>query len=383
MTYIADNGKSPRICPISMQDVLVVGLGAVGAVSAYILKNSGIARVTAVARSNYSIVQDRGIDIKSGRFGDQLRWKPDRLWTSVAEAADTQYTYVVVVTKCLPDVFKTSELLEPLIHAPFKDQPIYVLVQNGLGIETDLYQAVKHAGHQPRIISVAMFVLANQIGPNIIQLGDQEQYVCGVYRPNDFTTSVNSEEELRILKGFGEIIVKGGGSIDIVPEIQRRKFVKNMTNVVLAAICLLTRYTLPSVFRRPPSAEENYTPYYFPGTQPLLEENTIPMMRGMVRELVTLGRALGFPDSEDGVPADSADRLIQFSRDTYSPASSFHKASTLVDCEKDVPMEVEVIWGSVVRLARERQVDMPRVEMAYSLLLVMQNQILRKASELT
>ncbi len=94
---------------------------------------------------------------------------------SVAEAADTQYTYVVIVTKCLPDVFKTSELLAPLIHAPFKDQPIYVLVQNGLGIETDLYQAVKHAGHQPRIISVAMFVLANQIGPNIIQLGD---HVC-------------------------------------------------------------------------------------------------------------------------------------------------------------------------------------------------------------
>lgn len=40
-------------------------------------------------------------------------------------------------------------------------------------------------------------------------------------------------------------------------------------------------------------------------------------------------------------------------------------------------MEIEVIWGSVVRLAQERHLILPRVEMAYSLLVVLQNQTLR------
>ncbi len=44
-------------------------------------------------------------------------------------------------------------------------------------------------------------------------------------------------------------------------------------------------------------------------------------------------------------------------------------------------MEIDVIWGSVVRLARERRVAIPRIEMAYSLLVVMQNQILRQRAE--
>lgn len=44
-------------------------------------------------------------------------------------------------------------------------------------------------------------------------------------------------------------------------------------------------------------------------------------------------------------------------------------------------MEIEVIWGSVVRLGRKYGVAMPRVDMAYALLLVVQNQILRQKEE--
>jgi len=68
----------------------------------------------------------------------------------------------------------------------------------------------------------------------------------------------------------------------------------------------------------------------------------------------------------------------------------------LLDVERGQPIEVEVIFGEVVRMAREREVDIPvghfygcgfdkdlidllkRVEMMYALLLVVQNQILCK-----
>jgi 2-dehydropantoate 2-reductase len=41
---------------MSTKDVLLVGLGAVGTIYAYILQSSKLARVTVVARSNYDIV---------------------------------------------------------------------------------------------------------------------------------------------------------------------------------------------------------------------------------------------------------------------------------------------------------------------------------------
>jgi len=85
----------------------------------------------------------------------------------------------------------------------------------------------------------------------------------------------------------------------------------------------------------------------------------------------------------------------------YAKADSTHVPSMLLDAERGQPIEVEVISGEVVRMAKERQVDMPvsiattdnvprrstwffltsviqRVEILYSLLLVGQNQVLRK-----
>ncbi|KAF9033918.1 6-phosphogluconate dehydrogenase C-terminal domain-like protein [Hymenopellis radicata] len=363
--------------------ILIIGLGAVGTMYALIIKSSGLAHVTVVARSNYAVVKEHGLNIKSRKFGDHVGFQPDRLCSSVSEAADTTYDYVLVVTKCVPEVITTSKLLEPFLLPSYAEafaQPTYVLLQNGLQIERELYDAIKSIGHIPRIISVAVFILTNQSSPNVVEHDQTEKFVCGVYRPDDFTTSANSESELCVLNGLADIIVRGGGVVEVVPEIQRRKFHKNMYNIVFASICLLTRFPLTAIFRAPPTGEEVYEPYAFPATQPLLESHTVALMHSIFKELLDLARSLGFPDSEDGIPASVQDEAIKFTRESHSTPWSFHKPSTLLDCEKDSPMEIEVIWGSVVRLATERKVDIPRVEMAYGLLLVMQNQILRKIS---
>lgn len=51
--------------------------------------------------------------------------------------------------------------------------------------------------------------------------------------------------------------------------------------------------------------------------------------------------------------------------------------STQRDCASNLPMEVEIILGSVVRLAEKFKVDIPRIRMAYAMILVKQNQIFR------
>lgn len=92
---------------------------------------------------------------------------------SVAEAADRSYDYVFICTKAVPDLVKTSELLSPFLEPSYTNryvQPNYVLIQNGLGVELDLYLAIETLGQaKPRIISSAVYIGANLRSANDVE----------------------------------------------------------------------------------------------------------------------------------------------------------------------------------------------------------------------
>ena len=94
---------------------------------------------------------------------------------SVAEAADKQYSYVIVATKVIPELTKTSKILEPLLSPPYTQnftQPTYVLFQNGLNVEVDLYLALTKIGNgHPRILSAALWILTNLGLDNSVEHG--------------------------------------------------------------------------------------------------------------------------------------------------------------------------------------------------------------------
>lgn len=57
-------------------NVLLVGSGGVGTMAAYALEKGGKASVTAVLRSNYKVVNEKGFDINSIQHGEARSWKP-------------------------------------------------------------------------------------------------------------------------------------------------------------------------------------------------------------------------------------------------------------------------------------------------------------------
>lgn len=95
---------------------------------------------------------------------------------SVAEAADCAYSYVIITTKSVPEVAKTSAILAPLFSSEYTSkfpQPAYVFVQNGLNVEVDTYHAVKALGQgEPRIIGCAVYCLTNLLAPNVVEHAD-------------------------------------------------------------------------------------------------------------------------------------------------------------------------------------------------------------------
>lgn len=61
----------------SKANVLLIGSGGVGTMGAYALESGGKAAVTAVLRSNYKIVEEKGFKINSIEHGSDIEgFKP-------------------------------------------------------------------------------------------------------------------------------------------------------------------------------------------------------------------------------------------------------------------------------------------------------------------
>ncbi|KAI5893527.1 6-phosphogluconate dehydrogenase C-terminal domain-like protein [Schizophyllum commune H4-8] len=368
-----------------VKDVLLIGFGAVGAVYSLILQNSGKVNLTVVARSNYEAIKNEGVHFKSEKFGHINGWKPHRVVNSVEAAADRAYSHVFIAAKCVPEVLPNSKLVAPLLADDYTSrfaQPIYVLLQNGWNFERELYDRLKGLGRgEPRIVSAALYIWTNMQGANVVRHSALERIVLGMYRYEDYTTTINSPEERAVLGDLNEILTAGGSTVEVVTEIQRRKYAKNMLNINFAGYACLTRYTLMAIFRPPPSdPSQQYSPYVDPSTVNRIEEYTIPAMTSLLHELIKFARVLGFPDGPDGIPSSMVEEAMQSTREAHATPEAAHIPSTLLDIEKGRPIEVEVIWGELIRTARARGVDMPRAETIYSMLLVVQKKLLRERS---
>lgn len=81
-----------------------------------------------------------------------------------------------MATKAIPELTRTPRLLESLLSTPYTDkfeQPTYVLLQNGLNVEVDLYNAAKGLGQGiPKIVSAAVWIGTNLAAPNVVKHGD-------------------------------------------------------------------------------------------------------------------------------------------------------------------------------------------------------------------
>ncbi|KAG8890601.1 hypothetical protein FRB98_007155 [Tulasnella sp. 332] len=334
---------------ISMEEVLVVGWGAVGILFGYILHHSGKVRLTVVARSNYQAAKNGQIHINSHQFGTVTDFKPER-----AEAADRQYAFVVVAAKALPDVLPTSKLLEPFLSLSYTFlQPTYVLLQNGLGVETDLYQSLEQrkSSPSPHIITTAVYCAANLIGNAMQHPANIPKLELGFFPPKMEGAKTTEVEPNLVV--FQSLIEAGGGVATIEDNIQAVKFRKNIWNAAFAPMSCFTR--VPPAF---------YT------ATPALWEKVVPLLRETGEEIVAVGRALGY--SEIYLPADVVEGFLDWNIATFKDVKSQHKPSTLLDIEVNKPFEVEAIVGEVVRAGKRLGVPIPKTEAIYIMLSVMQ-----------
>lgn len=326
-------------------DICLVGFGAIGAIYAYALEKSNGARVTAVCRSNYHTLRDDGLEIISHKFGSTQGWKPFRIVKTVDEAADRHYPFVICATKCVPEVIKTSEILAPLISPLLSSNTVFLLIQNGVGIEDDLREALQSRGFTNTIMSACAWVDVTMVdaGRKVTQYGT-ERLTIGYHQPHADSAQAALDQITKLLSEGGCTPEPVGGDIDVA------RWRKVLWNASFSTLCTLSRCTVGELLR---------------------VESGRKALEDIIAEVLVVARA--------NLPHQAAlslpDIVIREIIDHESPESTF-KPSMLVDLEAGRPMEIEAIQGGVLKRARAAGVPAPRLEVLYAGLCVVQKVLL-------
>ncbi|QRV90533.1 2-dehydropantoate 2-reductase [Ceratobasidium sp. AG-Ba] len=312
-----------------MANYLVFGLGGIGAVHALALHRAGKA-VSAVARSNIDSVKQHGLTVKSGVWGDSTVQFADVYTSTSAQTssgnARPTWDYVIVTTKALPNSSPSlPELLEPFIT---DEKTSIVLVQNGVGIE----DGVRARWPKNTILSCVTWVGATQVSPGVVEHPRGVKDEIGL-----FTSELDPAVERPRLDALSSAFVAGGLDVEVVENIQVRRWEKVIWNCAWNSLTALTNTNVLEWLTSSPEAE--------------------PLSREVMREVITVAQALGLD-----IPFEFIDTLID------RAAGKALISSMQVDAANHRPMETEVIVGYPLRKAQELGIQTPILRTLYALL---------------
>lgn len=311
-------------------EILVFGAGAIGAFYGSRLAVNKDVNVSVVCRSNYQAVKAQGFQIQSPQFGNYT-WSPTRTFlASDVKKAKVNWDYVVVSTKALPDVSDDSELVEGLVG----DGTAIMLIQNGLGVEEPYSKRFPQAV----VLSAVTVTSAAQPENGVIKHNKWTRINSGPYPDN-------SPRAMEMNRRWNELLVASG--------------IKDASGYDAAKMQLLRWHKIAINAAFNPSSvlagcADNASMSHDP--------DTYEHLKAVMHEVFDAAyKVIGQEFPKDFATAEQILKSTQ--RNT-----SGSKPSMALDWESGKRMELEVILGNPVRLAREKGVNMPRLHAMYSLL---------------
>lgn len=306
-----------------MKQVLLVGSGGVGTIVSLNLERSGQAQVTSVIRSDYQHVKEKGFQIESIDHGNYDSWRPSAIVPNIDSAKGKEYDYIVVCTKVLPEVQRTEELIAPVVT---KGTTI-VLIQNGIMIEDPVAKAFPDNA----VLSGVSIIGSHNFGGKIVQ-DEHDSIEIGYFDSPGIDTQVIQDK----CKEFVAMYAATGVDCKYSENLQFSRWRKLIYNSAINTICALTTVDIGRA--------------YLCG----LDENVI---RPAMHEVRAIAKAAGYELDEK-----FEDHYLTIDDGMY------FKPSMQVDVEKGNMIELEVILGNPLRVAKEKGVDTPVLSLVYNLL---------------
>lgn len=291
--------------------------------------------------------------MKTHSFGD-YHFQPANTYPSISAASSALtapkggWDYVVVTTKALPDVTDDSKDIEPLV-TPGKT--CIVLIQNGVGVE----EAHRQRFPQNPIVSAVTVISAEQISHGVVKQNRWTRISMGPYSDG---LGGKTEEAKKLVNKGAECVAQ---LCAIFTDPGKIRDAENYDEVGLQQvrwhkICINGAMN-PSAVLSGGVGNANM----------VLDPELRKHLKGVMDEIFEgVPKILGRPFSEKlALP----ERILK-----STERNTGGKPSMLLDWEAGRPMELEVILGNPIRIARRHGVDMPRLQTLYALLRAAQSQ---------
>ncbi|KAL8287099.1 hypothetical protein RQP46_004105 [Phenoliferia psychrophenolica] len=300
-----------------MAEILLFGLGAVGATHAFILQAGG-ASVTVCARSNFTVVEEKGLDFRSEKYGDHPNLKFKRVVKTPKDAEGVKFDFIVCTNKAISMTPTASEQIEPAVS----EGTVIVVVQNGVG-NADQF---KERFPNNVVLSAVTWVNANAPSVGVVVHKGNEKMQIGV-------ETLDHPQQATALHDFVAILDKGKSEYELVPDIQVWRWKKTIWNCCWNS---LTAMTLCNTKQYLESSDSAYI-----------------TARALVDEMALIARALGLTIEDEYL-----DSLLSRADLRVGGITS----SMMMDAKAQRPMEVDVILGAPLRLAKSLGLKTPVLE---------------------
>lgn len=347
-------------------EILVVGMGAVGTMAAYALQASGKANVTAVLRSNYDIVEQKGFIIDSIDHGKIMNWRPHRTLRSVPNIEDNSHSYqlyhhrydfIVLTTKNTPDVGPNlAELIAPAVTT---GHTCIVLMQNGLNIEKPFQERFPHN----ELLSSVQLIGAEEASPGYIVHSEPDISYVGCFNssfqdPQKGNLHLQEPIDTANLTTFLNLY-NSTGKANARPDdnVRKTRWRKLIYNASYNSVSAITGLDV---------------------TRMRIHDHVIDnLVKPIMHEIMAIAAADGILLAE---PPQTPDQLIHHFI-TIDKLSSCFMPSMGQDAAKNNYLEFENIVGEPLRVAQRLGVDCPTLNVVYGILKGMQARIREKRGD--
>ncbi|RLV86555.1 Uncharacterized protein JA9_005108 [Meyerozyma sp. JA9] len=311
-------------------NVLLIGTGGVGTIVAYGIYYVGKANIDVVVRRDYENVKKDGYKINSVDYGEIEHWRPHNVYATVEEAAESGKTYdfIVIATKNLPDIVRVEELAAPVITP---EKTAVVLMQNGFDLGRPF------VAKYPKNVCISGVSHIGSHNHNGVITQTQKDKTLISYFENPHLSKEALEAKT---KEFISLYQNPKNDCTYFPDAKWYRYRKLVYNASLNTVAALTGVDTGRL--------------YLSGG---LEAVSIPAMH----EVIAIAKA-------DGVelPKDVVNLVV------HSDDGDWFEPSMLVDVKKGNPIELEVILGNLLTVAKELKVATPVLSVVYELLKVVQ-----------
>ncbi|CCG22195.1 hypothetical protein CORT_0B04870 [Candida orthopsilosis Co 90-125] len=311
--------------------VLVIGSGGVGTISAVSLKHNNQSEVTLVVRSDYDLIKSQGYSINSCTYGELTNWQPHNLAQSVEDALERfgPFDYILLTTKNIPDGPVTCEdIISPAIKT---GDEVIILLQNGINIEKTMLE--RFPGHL--ILSGVSLIASTYHHGHVENKGQDIVFLGDFVKPSTHPLSKAKIDEFISIynnPGFNKIIID--------EDVQKTRWEKLIYNSTFNTITALVDLD---------------------ATRLQINNANEELLRPAMNEVIAIAKSVGVE-----CDASKIELLIHIGD------GLFYAPSMCVDMRKKQLMELEIILGNPIRIAKESGVATPVLSVIYSLLKMVQ-----------